>query len=116
MRLPKVERERRCPTSSTGQVAAYQSRSGWRQQRLQTERLGPVLCEASLLFGGITSLTSVVLGSSEGLQTPCDKEQVPCRLVADPSLDNLLHLHDRKTYSGKNGVGGNPTLGSRGPR
>ncbi|CAK0738001.1 hypothetical protein CVIRNUC_000979 [Coccomyxa viridis] len=37
-------------------------------------------------------------------------------LVADPALDNLLHLHEKKSYSAKSGVAGNPELGSRGPR
>ncbi len=37
------------------------------------------------------------------------------RLVADPALDNLLHLHERPLLCGKNGAPGNPKMGSAGP-
>lgn len=39
-----------------------------------------------------------------------------CRLYADPALDNLLHLHGRKTITAKHGANGNPVEGSGGPR
>ncbi|CAL8465933.1 g5469 [Coccomyxa elongata] len=37
-------------------------------------------------------------------------------LVADPALDNLLHLHSRKTLTAKHGANGNPVEGTQGPR
>ncbi|EIE18459.1 GTP-binding protein Obg/CgtA [Coccomyxa subellipsoidea C-169] len=37
-------------------------------------------------------------------------------LYADPALDNLLHLHGRKTITAKHGANGNPVEGSGGPR
>ncbi|KAK9842086.1 hypothetical protein WJX81_007789 [Elliptochloris bilobata] len=36
-------------------------------------------------------------------------------LVADPALDNLLHLHGKPTLCGRNGAAGNPLTGSAGP-
>ena len=38
-----------------------------------------------------------------------------CRLYADPALDNLLHLHSRRTITAKHGANGNPVEGSGGP-
>lgn len=38
------------------------------------------------------------------------------RLVADPALDNLLHLHGRRVHAAKDGANGNPAEGSSGPR
>ncbi len=37
------------------------------------------------------------------------------RLVADPALDNLLHLHARPRLCGKGGAAGSPATGSAGP-
>lgn len=37
-------------------------------------------------------------------------------VVCDPSLDDLLHLHKRKTWSGRKGAQGNPAVGSAGPK
>ena len=57
VRSQKVERARRCPTSSTGQAAACQSRSGSRQLRPQMEQQAPPLCENSTPLIDITYLT-----------------------------------------------------------
>lgn len=37
-------------------------------------------------------------------------------VVCDPSLDNLLHLHQRKQWIGAKGARGNPAVGSAGPK
>ncbi len=35
--------------------------------------------------------------------------------MADPALDNLLHLHERPRLCGKGGAAGSPASGSAGP-
>jgi GTPase involved in cell partitioning and DNA repair len=37
-------------------------------------------------------------------------------LICDPSVDTLLHLHKRKTYTAPRGANGNPAAGSAGPK
>lgn len=87
----------------------------YRPTRLYERCSADATVTASYLIGGIGI---AVRSAFCWLLCTCWRliEHMQCRLVADPAMDNLLHLHDKKTYTAKHGVAGNPAVGSRGPR